>query len=94
MIVLHAQVAIAQNRMLRSEMAAEKQAARQSSAALKAAVVDYARQLRDADVPEEKSLALVRDALSSCAAIVGAEDAMATLLVESADWTREVYQAA
>lgn len=94
MIVLHAQVALVQNELLRDEMAAETRAARQSSAALKAAVVDYARQLQAANVSEERSLGLVRNALADCAAIVGAEEAMATLLDESADWTREVYHAA
>ncbi|MGH7679893.1 MAG: hypothetical protein ACRENU_15590 [Gemmatimonadaceae bacterium] len=94
MLVLHAQVAVAQSRLLYDEMITETKAARQSAAALKAAVVDYARQLRAANVTEERSLALVRDALFDCASIVGAEEAMATLLDESADWTREVYRAA
>ena len=93
-LVLHAQVARAQNRLLRNELPDEVKTARQSRLALRAAVIDYARQLRDAKVAEESGLSLVASALRDCATVVGAEDVMATLLEESADWTREVYHAA
>jgi len=93
-LVLHAQIAMSQNRLLRAEMAEETDSANHSRAALRAAVIDYARQLHADEVPEDKSISLVASALQDCASIVGAEDAMATLLDESADWTREVYHAA
>jgi hypothetical protein len=65
-----------------------------SRAALRAAVTDYARQLRQAEVPLDRILKHVQDAIADCAVVVGAEAAVPTLLLESEEWTRGAIQAA
>lgn len=61
---------------------------RRSLDALRAAVTDYARQLRALDLPVERVVNLVQDAMADCATVVGAEAAMPALLVESENWAR------
>ena len=65
---------------------------RRSHAALRAAVTDYAKQLKAADIPIDRAAALVCDAVRDCATVVGAEGKMMTFLLESEDWARQAYQ--
>lgn len=57
-------------------------------AALRAAVTDYARQLKATEVPVERVVNLVQVAVSYCASAVGAEAWMPVLLAESEQWAR------
>lgn len=65
-----------------------------SQAALRAAVADYARQLRAADVPEEEAVTSVLDSIVDCGDIVGDNSVMSAILAESENWTRQVYRRA
>lgn len=62
-----------------------------SQSALRAAITDYSRQLKAADIAEEDALVIVHDAVSDCAAIVGADAALGAILRDSEIWTRQVY---
>lgn len=63
-----------------------------SRSALRAAVTDYARQLKAAEIPEEDALMIVRDAIQDCSSIVGAAATMSMVLYESDSWARAVYR--
>ena len=65
---------------------------RGSHAALRAAVTDYATQLMAADVPVDRGVSLVCDAIRDCATVVGAEEKMTAVLLESEDWARQAYR--
>jgi hypothetical protein len=67
---------------------------RRSQAALRAAVADYARQLKADRMPIEAVLETVRETISDCASIVGAESSVPAVLSESETWARESYAAA
>lgn len=67
---------------------------KRSHAALRAAVADYAAQLKGAKFSEDDAVVQIRDTIADCAAIIGAESEMDTILGESEGWTREVYRAA
>jgi hypothetical protein len=60
--------------------------------ALRAAVADYACQLRDAHIAEEAAIVIVHDAIVDCAVIVGAESSTPTLLRDSELWARTAYK--
>ena len=101
-----AQVARARTLGLRAAAARRERAAQRSAvpeaavetersrAALRAAVTDYARQLRQAEVPLERILKHVQDAITDCAVVVGAEAAVPNLLLESEEWARGALHAA
>jgi hypothetical protein len=65
-----------------------------SMSALRAAVVDYSHQLKRAATPEAEALALVHASIADCAAVMGAEGLMRSLLTDSTDWVRHTYQVA
>ena len=67
---------------------------KRSRSALRAAVTDYTRQLKTANIPEDETLTIVRDAIQDCSSIVGADATMGVVLEESETWTRQVYRAA
>jgi len=66
----------------------ERAAEPRGHAALRAAVTDYARQLKATEVPVERVVNLVQVAVSYCASAVGAEAWMPVLLAESEQWAR------
>jgi DNA-binding response OmpR family regulator len=66
---------------------------REGRDALRAAVRDYVKQLKSADLPETRVVANVRTAIADCATIVGAEEALNTVFSQSDDWTRDAYRA-
>jgi hypothetical protein len=63
-------------------------------AALRAAVTDYAVQLKASALPADRVVAMVQDAVCDSARVVGAESAATTLLRESEDWALQAYTAA
>jgi hypothetical protein len=67
---------------------------RRSHSALRAAVVDYTRQLKATELPMDRVLSIVSDSIAECAVVVGAEPAIPALLLEAEGWTREAYRAA
>ena len=67
---------------------------KRSRSALRAAVTDYTRQLKTANIPEDEALTIVREAIQDCSSIVGADATMGVVLEESETWTRQVYRAA
>ena len=91
---LRAQEARFASEVFRGEVRETLEATRRSQAALRAAVTDYARQLKSARIAEEDALTFVHDAIAECANIVGADAAAQTVLAESEAWAREVYRAA
>lgn len=60
-----------------------------SHAALRAAVKDYARQLREQALDEEKVVTLVQETVCDCAAVVGADSAVPQILKDSERWARD-----
>jgi hypothetical protein len=83
-----------ENARFRSETVGAADMTRTSLAALRAAVTDYARQLRAADLGIDDVLSIIHDAIADCATAVGAEVAMPALLLESEEWTRKAFSAA
>lgn len=75
----------------RSAESDETSETQRSVAALRAAVTDYSRQLFVAHVTEESALRSVRDAVSDCAAIVGADLGTSAIQRECEMWTRQVF---
>jgi len=67
---------------------------RRSRATLRAAVTDFASQLKAAEMSETEALDVVRDTIFDCAGIIGAEGEMDEILAESSSWARAVYRAA
>jgi hypothetical protein len=63
-------------------------------AALRAAVTDYAVQLKASALPADRVVAMVQDAVCDSARVVGAESTATTLLRESEDWALQAYTAA
>lgn len=62
--------------------------------ALRAAITDYARQLKAASLPVDDALELVRHQIRDCADAVGAENSMSGLLRDSDVWARQAYNGA
>jgi hypothetical protein len=90
-LTLHAENSVRDERPVRGAIVDALAETRRSYAALRAAVADYTTQLKAQAVPVDEALAIVRNAISDCATVVGAESAMATVLPESERWTREGY---
>lgn len=67
---------------------------KRSRAALKAAVADMARQLRQSEVPEQDAVRDVGSAITDCALMMGAEAAIEPLLKDTEAWVRREYQVA
>jgi chemotaxis response regulator CheB len=65
--------------------------AQNSRKAVKAAVTDYARQLKSSRTPESSAIVQVRTAICDCASVVGAEEATQSLMVDCEHWTRDAY---
>jgi len=65
-----------------------------SRAALRAAVTDFAAQRKAARMSEAEAVEVVRDTISDCAGVIGANTEMDEIFAESSDWTRAVYRAA
>lgn len=65
-----------------------------SHSALRAAITDYARQLRAEHIPIGDGLALVQDAVRDCAMAVGADAMMTALLLDTEQWAVKAYEAA
>jgi hypothetical protein len=65
-----------------------------SRAALRAAIADFAKQLRAGAVAEEEAVLQVQDAVADCASIMGARSDVAALLEDSEVWVRAAYRAA
>jgi DNA-binding TFAR19-related protein (PDSD5 family) len=87
---LRAQHAATENRRLQQENGETVESLR-SGAALRAAVTDYARQLRAERVPEMEAVQIVADVLTDCAAVVAAEHSVDGLLRDTEEWTRAAY---
>jgi hypothetical protein len=66
---------------------------RRSRASLRAAVVDYTAHLRAQEIPFERAIVLVKDAVTECANVVAAERAAALLLPNVEQWIRQAYTA-
>jgi DNA-binding NtrC family response regulator len=81
-----------QNRLLREDVQESLEETQRSRLALRAAIFDYSNELKGSSVPELEALVLVQDAVHDCAAVVGADDEMRTLLLESEAWTLEAYR--
>ena len=94
LLVLHSQYLRREAAVLRDVKDTLVEDAERSRAALRAAVVDFAAQLREADVDETEALEVVRDTVSDCAGLIGAHGEMDEILAESSDWTRAAYRAA
>lgn len=62
-------------------------------AALRAAVTDYAIQLKASAIPADRAISMVEDAIYESARVVGAESAMAPLLLELRDCALRAYTA-
>jgi DNA-binding response OmpR family regulator len=60
--------------------------------ALRAAVRDYTRQLKSSSLPEREVLAVVNDAVRDCAAAMGADAELDSLLLDSERWAREAFE--
>jgi hypothetical protein len=67
---------------------------RRTRDALRAAVADYARQLRRAEVSEDEALIQVQDTIAECASFVGARSEVEDLLSDAEAWIRSAYRAA
>lgn len=78
-------------RSLHSDMREAVDEMEKSHDALKAAITDYARQLRASATPESGAVVQMRAAMNDCAGIVGAVEVMETVLDESEAWTRAAY---
>lgn len=65
-----------------------------SRASVRAAVADYAALLQQARIPEREALLQVQESIAECAAIVGADADVGSLLMDAEDWVAEVYRAA
>jgi hypothetical protein len=63
-----------------------------SHSALRAAVFDYTHELKASSVPEKEIVSVVQDAVHDCAVVVGADDQMRMLLLESEAWALEAYR--
>jgi DNA-binding response OmpR family regulator len=63
-----------------------------SRTAFRAAVRDYTRQLKASSLPEGEVLSVVRDAVRDCAAAMGADAELDTLLLDSERWAREAFE--
>jgi hypothetical protein len=62
--------------------------------ALRAAVFDYSQQLKKAATSEAEAVALVHASIADCAAVMGAEELMRSIVGDSADWVRHIYRTA
>jgi hypothetical protein len=78
-------------RSVRDEIVQETHRSRN---ALRAAVADYARQLRVALVTEDDALLQVQDTIAECASFVGARSEVDGLLSDAEGWVRATYRAA
>jgi DNA-binding response OmpR family regulator len=74
-----------------AQVAAESERSRN---ALRASVRDYTRQLKTSSLPEGQVLAVVNDAVRDCAAAMGADAGLETLLLDCERWAREAFEAA
>ena len=81
------------DRELRDATIEATHAARVSRSALRAAVTDYAKELRAAKLALDEVLTIVHVAIADCAIVVGAEAAIPALLLESEEWTRQAFAA-
>jgi hypothetical protein len=86
-----AQIANRMLRDLRDDLVSETTSGRN---ALRAAVTDYARILKRANVTEVTALDRLRSTLIDCSTIVAARGVAEQLLDDSQDWARAVYRAA
>jgi hypothetical protein len=68
--------------------------ARRGRLALQAAVRDFAMQLKAAELPLERIVRIVQDTVADCATTVGAQAALPSLLGDSVEWVRSVYDTA
>ena len=93
-LMVRAQQATSESQRVQDKSREARADAKRSRAALRAAVTDYARQLRAERVSENKAVEIVAEVLRDCASIVAAEQSVASVLTESESWTREVYRAA
>jgi hypothetical protein len=82
-----------ENRLEHDEIQESLDETQRSRSALRAAVLDYTNELKASSTPEPEALSLVQDAVHDCAVVVGADDEMRMLLLESEGWTREAYRA-
>lgn len=89
-----ARSAVHASRLLRAEMRKSLAQARQERDRLRAAIADYAGQLRLDNVPREAAVELVRVTLADCATRVGASSALDYLIDETRHWALEAYDAA
>lgn len=67
---------------------------RQGRRALRAAITDYARQLKAASLTVDDAMELVRNQIGDCARTVGVEASMSGLLSDSDVWARQAYNGA
>jgi len=93
-LATRALLAQAEHRTRRDELRRSLDEVRRSHAALRAAVRDFALQLKAGEVPLERIVTIVQGTLADCATMVGAQSAMPALLDESAEWARSAYFAA
>ena len=91
---LRAQQVVVMHRFARNELHQSLEAVRRSRDALRAAVHDYAKELRRENLPEDRMLQMMRETLTECAGIVGAETALEPLGDEWREWAIEGYWAA
>jgi hypothetical protein len=94
LLIARAAGAVEEARSLRQSGRDLLSESRRSRAALRAAVVDYTLQLRSASITEDEAVTQIRDTVSDCASLVGAEAEMDAILYESETWARAVYRAA
>jgi hypothetical protein len=92
-IAVRAQVVVKQSQHIRA-LLVDNPATRTHLDALRAAVSDYARQLRSSSISESDAIRRIRSAVTACAAVVGAEAVVPEVLRDSEDWARDAYRAA
>ena len=93
-IMMQAEAAQAQNRERRQDMVALLDETRRNRDALRAAVTEYATELKTSDISNDEVLLFVRNAVSDCANVMGADSALPMLLLESEKWARQACAAA
>lgn len=100
MSIAHAEIvnrrarsAVHATRLLRAEMRKSLAQARQERDRLRAAIADYAGQLRTDNIPRETAVELVRVTLADCATRIGASAALDYLMDETRHWALEAYDA-
>jgi hypothetical protein len=90
--IIRAEAAPSDNLVLRNMQRDMVGQAVRTRDALRAAVTDYTKQLKRAEMQENETVHQVRETLMDCTALMGADAQMDVLLAESESWVRSAYR--